>query len=207
MQHSFRSPLNAEEEKHYFKQFQGGDMFARDVLIESNMRLVAHIAKKYRYNEEDMEDLISIGTIGLIKAVETFKSDKKVRLATYASRCIENELLMHCRQKKKCNRDVSLFEPVGTDKEGNQITFADIVESTDRELCESVIMKKDIVKLYQLISVVLDAREYQIIRSRYGLYNKKPCTQREIADQLGISRSYVSRIEKKALQKLKRAFE
>lgn len=206
MQKSFRSPLNAEEEKHYFERLRKGDAQARDVLIERNMRLVAHIAKKYLSTDEDMDDLISIGTIGLIKAVGTFDPEKTIRLATYASRCIENELLMYFRSKKKQNKDVSLYEPVGIDKEGNQITFVDIIESPDRDLWECVVLKKDVLKLYKIIPEVLEDREQYIIRKRYGLYNRKPCTQREIANQLGISRSYVSRIEKRALSKLKRAF-
>lgn len=170
------------------------------------MRLVAHIAKKYLSPEEDMEDLISIGTIGLIKAVSTFRPERSIRLGTYAARCIENELLMYFRTKKKSNRDVSLYEPIGTDKEGNQIMLVDIVESSEGELWDRVILKKDVGQLYALIPRVLNEREQFIICRRYGLYNTKPGTQREIAQRLGISRSYVSRIEKKALSKLKRAF-
>ena len=183
-----------------------GDEKARDVLIERNMRLVAHIAKKYLGPEEDMEDLISIGTIGLIKAVSTFRPDRAIRLATYAARCIENELLMYFRSKRKISKDISLYEPIGTDKEGNQIMLVDIMESGEAELWERVVLKRDVGQLYALIPRVLSRREQYIICRRYGLYNTRPCTQKEIARRIGISRSYVSRIEKKALAKLKRAF-
>lgn len=206
MQKSFCSPLDAVEEKHYLDLLSDGDTQAREVLIERNMRLVAHIAKKYLNTDEDMDDLISIGTIGLIKAVSTFKPEKAIRLGTYAARCIENELLMYFRSKKKTNKDVSLYEPIGIDKEGNQITLVDIVECPESELWDRVVLKKDVSQLYALIPKVLEPREQLIIRKRYGLYNTEPRTQREIASQLGISRSYVSRIEKKALTKLKRAF-
>ena len=206
MQKSFLSPLDAAEEADYLKRLEQGDEKARDVLIERNMRLVAHIAKKYLSPEEDMEDLISIGTIGLIKAVSTFRPECGIRLGTYAAKCIQNELLMFMRTKKKSSRDVSLYEPIGTDKEGNQIMLVDIVESSEGELWDRVILKKDVGLLYSLIPSVLNQREQYIICKRYGLYNTKPDTQREIAKRLGISRSYVSRIEKKALAKLKRAF-
>lgn len=203
---SFQSPLNASEEKWYLKQLEAGSEYARMVLIERNMRLVAHIAKKYQNVEEEMEDLISIGTIGLIKAVSTFRNERGNRLATYAARCIENELLMHFRSKKKAVKDVSLYEPIGTDKEGNQIKLMDVVESPEAELWERVVLKKNISRLYQILPEVLTDRERLIICKRYGLYNTKPATQREIADKLGISRSYVSRIEKKALEKLRKSF-
>lgn len=206
MQKSFCSPLDAVEEKHYLDLLSAGDTQAREILIERNMRLVAHIAKKYLNTDEDMDDLISIGTIGLIKAVSTFKPEKSIRLATYAARCIENELLMFMRTRKKMSKDVSLYEPVGVDKEGNQITLMDIVESPESELWERIVLKRNVSQLYALIPTVLEPREQLIICRRYGLYNTKPKTQREIANQLGISRSYVSRIEKKALAKLKRAF-
>ena len=184
-----------------------GSEQARAILIERNMRLVAHIAKKYQNAEEEMEDLISIGSIGLIKAVSTFKNEKGNRLGTYAARCIENELLMYFRSKKKTAKDVSLYEPIGTDKEGNQIKLMDVVESPEVELWEKVMLKKNISQLYHMLPQVLDEREQMIICKRYGLYNTKPATQREIADRLGISRSYVSRIEKKALEKLRKAFD
>lgn len=204
---SFQSPLNALEEKQYLEQLNVGSEQARAILIERNMRLVAHIAKKYQNAEEEMEDLISIGSIGLIKAVSTFKNDKGNRLGTYAARCIENELLMYFRSKKKTAKDVSLYEPIGTDKEGNQIKLMDVVESPEAELWEKVVLKKNISQLYRFLPRVLDEREQMIICKRYGLYNTKPATQREIADRLGISRSYVSRIEKKALEKLRKAFD
>jgi RNA polymerase sporulation-specific sigma factor len=195
------------EEKEYLKQLDGGSEQARNILIERNMRLVAHIAKKYQNGEEEMEDLISIGSIGLIKAVSTFKNEKGNRLGTYAARCIENELLMYFRSRKKTSKDVSLYEPIGTDKEGNQIKLLDVVESPESEMWEKVMLKKNISQLYHLIPLVLNEREQMIISRRYGLYNRKPLTQREIARQLGISRSYVSRIEKKALLKLRKAFD
>ena len=179
---------------------------ARKKLIEHNLRLVVYIAKKFDNTGIGVEDLISIGTVGLIKAVSTYNLEKGSRLGTYAARCIENELLMYFRSKKKTARDVSLYEPIGTDKEGNQIKLLDIVESGEPELWERVVEKKNILRLYELVSKVLNERENWIIRRRYGLYNTKPATQREIANSLGISRSYVSRIEKKALEKLRQAF-
>ena len=203
---TFLSPLTWEQESECLKKMKNGDLEARNELIERNMRLVAHVAKKYQSPEDEMEDLISIGTIGLIKAVGTYKEDYGSRLATYAARCIDNELLMYFRAKKKTSREVSLYEPIGTDKEGNQIKLLDIVESGEPELWERVVEKKNILRLYELVSKVLDERENWIIRRRYGLYNTKPATQREIANSLGISRSYVSRIEKKALEKLRQAF-
>ena len=170
------------------------------------MRLVAHISKKYQNAEEDMEDLISIGAIGLIKAVSTFQEGHGSKLATYAARCIENELLMYFRSKKKCSREVSLYEPIGTDKEGNQIQLVDIVEVDEKDIVEQLELKRQILRLYELIPDVLDEREKEILRLRYGLNNHKPVTQRELAEKLHISRSYVSRIEKKALEKLKNNF-
>ncbi len=204
---TFLMPLNAEEEKRYLEKMRDGDLEARHILIERNLRLVAHIAKKYQNGEEDMEDLISIGTIGLIKAISTFNYERGNRLATYAARCIDNELLMYFRGKKKISREVSLYEPIGTDKEGNQISLLDVMESTDRDVFELIELKGNTRKVYEAIPEVLDAREREIIEWRYGLYNKKPVTQREIADRLGISRSYVSRIEKRALEKLKERFQ
>ena len=203
---TFLKPLTTEEETFYLRKCRQGDKAARDVLIERNLRLVAHIVKKYQGVDEDLDDLISIGTICLIKAVSTYDMTKGSRLATYAARCIENELLMYFRSKKKTARDVSLYEPIGTDKEGNQIKLLDIVESGEPELWERVVEKKNILRLYELLPKVLDERESWIIRKRYGLYNTKPATQREIAKNLGISRSYVSRIEKKALEKLRQEF-
>lgn len=203
---TFLMPLNAEEEKYYLEKMKEGDLEAKHTLIERNLRLVAHIAKKYQNGEEDMEDLISIGTIGLIKAISTFNYERGNRLATYAARCIDNELLMYFRGKKKTSREVSLYEPIGTDKEGNQINLMDVVESMDRDIFEVIELKGNTRKVYEMIPKVLNDREQEIIRWRYGLYNQKPLTQREIADRLGISRSYVSRIEKRALEKLKDCF-
>ena len=203
---TFLKPLNVEEEKYYLKKMREGSLEAKHILIERNLRLVAHISRKYQNGEEDMEDLISIGTIGLIKAIATFNYERGNRLATYAARCIDNELLMYFRGKKKTSREVSLYEPIGTDKEGNQINLMDVVESTDREIFEIIELKSNTKKIYEMIPRVLGSRARQIIEWRYGLYNKKPLTQREIADKLGISRSYVSRIEKRALEKLKSCF-
>ena len=203
---TFLSPLNVTEEKEYLRRRKEGDEEAKKVLIEHNMRLVAHISKKYQNSEEEMEDLISIGTIGLIKAVSTFQDGHGSKLATYAARCIENELLMYFRSKKKCSKEVSLYEPIGTDKEGNQIQLVDIVEVDEKDVVEQLELKRQIVRLYELIPDVLDEREREILRLRYGLNNQKPVTQRELAEKLHISRSYVSRIEKKALEKLKNNF-
>lgn len=202
----FLSPLTEREEQFFLTEWSKGDLSAKEVLIERNMRLVAHIAKKYQSATEDMEELISIGTIGLIKAINTYKMEKACRLGTYAARCIENEMLMFFRSKKKNSREVSLYEPIGTDKEGNQIKLMDVVESDSPQLSDMVEMNKNILQLYKAIPEVLDERERFIICKRYGLYNTKPATQREIADSLGISRSYVSRIEKKALSKLRQIF-
>ena len=203
---TFLMPLNAEEEKHYLKKMKDGDLEARHTLIERNLRLVAHISKKFQGGDEDMEDLISIGTIGLIKAISTFNYERGNRLATYAARCIDNELLMYFRGKKKTSREVSLYEPIGTDKEGNQINLMDVVESTEKDVFEIIELKGNTRKVYEMIPKVLNEREQEIIQWRYGLYNQRPVTQREIADKLGISRSYVSRIEKRALEKLKSCF-
>ena len=204
---TFLMPLKAEEEKYYLEKMKEGSLEAKNTLIERNLRLVAHISRKYQNGEEDMEDLISIGTIGLIKAIATFNYERGNRLATYAARCIDNELLMYFRGKKKTSREVSLYEPIGTDKEGNQINLMDVVESTDRDIFEVIELKGNTRKVYEAIPKVLNSREREIIEWRYGLYNRKPVTQREIADKLGISRSYVSRIEKRALEKLKGCFE
>lgn len=204
---TFLMPLNAEEEKFYLEKMKEGSLEAKNTLIERNLRLVAHISRKYQNGEEDMEDLISIGTIGLIKAIATFNYERGNRLATYAARCIDNELLMYFRGKKKTSREVSLYEPIGTDKEGNQINLMDVVESTDQDIFEIIELKGNTRKVYEAIPRVLNSREREIIEWRYGLYNRKPVTQREIADKLGISRSYVSRIEKRALEKLKGCFE
>ena len=204
---TFLSPLTREQENEYLRQLKNGDLAARNVLIERNMRLVAHIAKKYQSAGEDMDDLISIGTIGLIKAVKTYKGDYGSRLATYAARCIDNELLMHFRAKKKTSKEVSLYEPIGTDKEGNQIQLMDVVVCEDVDIVEQMEQAQNMQYLNEIISRVLTGRELFIMINRYGLYDKEMMTQREIARKLGISRSYVSRIEKRAIEKLKHAFE
>lgn len=204
---TFLPPLCPKEEKYYLEKMNQGDLEARYILIERNLRLVAHVCKKYQNGEEDMEDLISIGTIGLIKAIATFDHEKGNRLATYAARCIDNELLMYLRSKKKTSREISLYEPIGTDKEGNQIHLLDVVESEEKDMVEAIEFNGNMKRLYDLIPQTLSVREQEIIRMRYGLYNQRPVTQREIADRIGISRSYVSRIEKKALGKLREKFE
>ena len=195
-----------EQEGECLKKMKNGDLEARNELIERNMRLVAHVAKKYQNPEDEMEDLISIGTIGLIKAVETYKEDYGSRLATYAARCIDNELLMHFRAKKKTSKEVSLYEPIGTDKEGNQIQLLDVVVSEDEDVVELLEQDRKVRRLNEIIPQTLSGRELFIIINRYGLYGKKTMTQREIARKLGISRSYVSRIEKRAIEKLRLAF-
>ena len=203
---TFLSPLTMEQESECLKKMKNGDLEARNELIERNMRLVAHVAKKYQSQEDEMEDLISIGTIGLIKAVETYKEDYGSRLATYAARCIDNELLMHFRAKKKTSKEVSLYEPIGTDKEGNQIQLLDVVGSEDEDVVELLEQDRKVRRLNEIIPQTLSGRELFIIINRYGLYGKKTMTQREIARKLGISRSYVSRIEKRAIEKLRQAF-
>lgn len=203
---TFLSPLTMEQESECLKKMKNGDLEARNELIERNMRLVAHVAKKYQNPEDEIEDLISIGIIGLIKAVETYKEDYGSRLATYAARCIDNELLMHFRAKKKTSKEVSLYEPIGTDKEGNQIQLLDVVVSEDEDVVELLEQDRKVRRLNEIIPQTLSGRELFIIINRYGLYGKKTMTQREIARKLGISRSYVSRIEKRAIEKLRQAF-
>ena len=203
---SFPQPLTAAEEKYYMQKYTEGDLEAKHILIERNLRLVAHIVKKYQPPPEEMEDLLSIGTIGLMKAVVTFDPDKSARLASYAARCIENEVLMYLRGKKKSSKEVSLYEPIGTDKEGNQIRLLDVVVSEEIDVIEVMEKNHKLERLNEMIPKVLNGRELFIIINRYGLYEKETLTQREIARKLGISRSYVSRIEKRAIQKLKQAF-
>jgi RNA polymerase sporulation-specific sigma factor len=203
---SFPRPLSADEERHYLILLKEGDENARNVLIERNLRLVAHIIKKYYSNARDQDDLISIGTIGLIKAVSTFDMDKGTRLATYAARCIENEILMYFRNQKKSSQDVYMNDPIDTDKDGNQLTLVDVVSSDDTIL-DDVDLKMKSEKLHQYIKSSLEERERTIIELRYGIDGHKPKTQREVAEILGISRSYVSRIEKKALLDLRAKFE
>ena len=204
---TFLTPLTIEEEKECIAKMKEGDLKAKHQLIEHNLRLVAHVAKKYPASDEDMEDLISIGTIGLIKAVDTFQAERQIKLATYAARCIDNELLMYFRSKKKTSREVSLYEPIGTDKEGNQINLLDIAASEEVDVVQKMEESENVRRLYRFIPDVLSERERTVIAMRYGILGNHPITQREVAKQLGISRSYVSRIEKKALSKLKKSFE
>lgn len=203
MSSSFPLPLSENEEKIYVELMEAGDPCARDVLIERNLRLVAHIARKYTGPNTSSEDLISIGTIGLIKAINTYTSKKAARLATYAARCIENEILMSIRTSKKNKQEVSISLPIGTDKDGNEISLNDILGTEPDEIIDNLNLKFQIQALYQTINQVLTQREKKIIFLRYGLDGRAPKTQREIAAIMGISRSYVSRIEKKALSKLK----
>ena len=203
---SFPPPLTAEEERYYLQQYTKGDSSAKNILIEHNLRLVTHIIKKYQHLEDDPDDLISIGTIGLIKAISTYDSEKKTKLATYACRCIENESLMMLRGKRKTNRETSLFEPIGTDQEGNEIQLYDIMECKDREAFYSLVLQEEITLLYSIMEQILTQRERKVLEMRYGLYQQEPFTQKEIAKRLGISRSYVSRIEKRALEKLRPFF-
>lgn len=198
---SFAMPLKAEEEQMYLEQWHQGDTKARDVLIERNLRLVAHIAKKYENNRDMQEDLISIGTIGLIKAVDSFKPTHKTKLATYASRCIENEILMHLRSNKKTYLDVSLNEVVGMDKDGSEVVLQDIIADKQDEIIDIIDKQDNIKKLIKYIEI-LSPREKKTLVMRYGLYNTDKYTQKQIAQELDISRSYVSRLEKRALIKL-----
>ena len=203
---SFPRPLKAEEEKRYLERYAAGDMEARNVLIEHNLRLVAHIIKKYYTQTGSQDDLISIGTIGLIKGISTFKPDKNVRLATYASRCIEKEILMHFRSQKKLQGEVSLSDTLDSDGEGNALSLMDVI-SVDDDMLENLDARDSCIQVRKLVQECLEEREKMIITMRYGLDNKPPRTQREIAAESGISRSYVSRIEKKALKKLKDAMD
>ena len=203
---TFQKPLTMEEEKIHLLKYSQGNMESRDVLIERNLRLVAHIIKKYQGLDEDPDDLISIGTIGLIKAISTYDMSKGSRLATYAARCIDNELLMMLRNRKKKSREVSLYEPIGTDKEGNEIHLMDIVEGNDTDITSACIHKENVQRLYQLLEEALTPLEYDVIRYRYGLFGEPELTQQVIAKRLNISRSYVSRIEKSAILKLRDRF-
>ena len=203
---SFPRPLKADEERMYLERYAAGDLEARNVLIEHNLRLVAHIVKKYYTQSSNQDDLISIGTIGLIKGISTFKADKNVRLATYASRCIENEILMHFRSQKKLQGEVSLSDTLDGDGDGNSLSLMEVI-SVDDDMLENLDARDSCIQVRQYVERCLSDREKMIITMRYGLNNQPPKTQREIAAQSGISRSYVSRIEKKALKKLKDAFE
>jgi len=203
---AFPQPLSEEEEAMHLKLMAEGDLESRNKLIEHNLRLVAHIVKKFDNTGEDLEDLISIGTIGLIKAIESYSPDKGTKLATFAARCIENEILMHLRSLKKTKKDVSLHDPIGTDKEGNEITLIDILGTDSDEVADQVQIKIEKSKIYSHLDI-LDEREQEVIRGRFGLeHGGEERTQREIARELGISRSYVSRIEKRALMKLYHEF-
>ena len=199
---SFPQPLDEKEEKYYLARLKEGDLLAKSILVERNLRLVAHIVKKYSYPGKDIDDLISIGTVGLIKAIDSFDSSKGTRLATYAARCIENEILMLIRNNKKIKGEVYLQDPIGVDKEGNEISLMDVLSSDEDSVIEIVENKIQVRKLYAKINTCLSEREKIIIEMRYGLIDGNTKTQREIANLLGISRSYVSRIEKRALKKL-----
>lgn len=207
---TFSQPLSAKEEALYLGRLKTGSERergeAKRILIERNLRLVAHIARKYQNVDEDMEDLISIGTIGLIKAIDSFDAGKG-KLSTYASRCIDNELLMLLRAKKKTSREVSLYEPIGTDREGNEINLLDVIEQEQTDVVDRMEVEDRLRRLAGLIGERLTGREREIITLRYGLYGGREITQREIGRKLGISRSYVSRIEKRALEKLKEGYE
>ena len=204
---TFKEPLTKEEEEYWVEKASVGSKEAKDVLVERNLRLVAHIVKKYNQNDRDMEDLLSVGTIGLIKAINTFKNSKGNRLVTYASKCIDNEILMYLRYEKKKQRETSLYEPIGTDKEGNAISLLDVIESEQVDVVEMCDLDCKTKKLYKIFDKVLTKREQEIISKRYGLFGYKESTQRELAASMDISRSYVSRIEKKALEKLRKTFE
>ena len=202
---SFPKPLSAKEEQLYLERSAAGDLEARNILIEHNLRLVAHIMKKYYAQTSDQEDLISIGTIGLIKAVSTFDSSKGIRLATYAARCVENEILMHFRSQRKSAQDVSLSDYIETGKDGTALSLMDVV-CQDDDLFDHVSTREDARLLRQYMGRYLDDREQQVLCLRYGMDGKAPMPQREVAAACGVSRSYVSRIEKKALEKLRAAF-
>lgn len=203
---AFRKPLSLEEEAIYVERCLAGDEEAKHELIERNMRLVAHIVKKFHPKHEQLDDYISIGTIGLMKAVASYTPDKKTRLATYAARCIENEILMHLRSQKKVQKDVSLYEPIGTDKDGHSLQITDLLQTDDDTAQQTLEQKEQMARLYRHLDR-LEKREIEIIERRYGLHQFEPMTQKQIAKQLNISRSYVSRIEKRALVKLYQLFK
>ena len=198
----FPEPLSTEEEKMYLQKLKDGDEEARNILIERNLRLVAHVCKKYASTKVEQDDLISIGTIGLIKGINSFKPNKNVKLSTYVSRCIDNEILMHLRATKKISAEVSLEDPIGKDKDDNTVTLQDVLENSEKNIEDEVDLKIKIKKLYEKMKIVLKKREKLIIELRFGLDGNKPKTQNQIAKMMGISRSYVSRIETKAIRKI-----
>lgn len=204
---SFPKPLSAEEEKKYLEDYANGSEEAKNILIERNLRLVAHIVKKYSGFNKDSEDLISVGTIGLIKGITSFDANRNIRLATYAARCIENEILMNIRSAKKYNNEVFLQDPIGKDREGNEITIIDIISAENDNILEQVDLGIQIKKLYEKMKSSLKDREKIVIELRYGLISGEEVTQKEIAQMLGISRSYVSRIEKKAIDILRKELD
>ena len=206
MQNSFQKPLSAPQEAKFLERLKNGDSEARDVLINHNLRLVAHVVKKYYATESEQDDLLSIGTIGLIKAVDSYNFDKGARFSTYAARCIENEILMHFRSQRKSAQDLSINDVIDTDTEGNELTLIDVIASEDT-IVDAIDKKFKIEHMLKGINTVLDDREKKIIILRYGLNNCYPKSQQDTADLLGISRSYVSRIEKKALEKLRKRFQ
>ena len=201
---TFQKPLTAAEERLCLRRCQEGDPEAKRILIERNLRLVAHVAKKYQNTGEDLEDLISIGTIGLIKAISTFDIDRSARLSTYAARCIDNELLMMLRSRKKCSREVSLYEPIGTDKEGNEIHLLDILGTQETDLIKKIEQKENIKRIYEELEKMEMNKEKKTLIMRYGLYGREPMTQKEVADLMGISQSYISRLEKKIMNRLRK---
>ncbi len=203
---SFPPPLSAAEERKYLQLMANGDASAKSKLIEHNLRLVVHIIKKYYASYDSQDDLISIGTIGLIKAINTFNADRGTRLATYAARCIENEILMQFRSSKKSAQDISISEPIDIDSEGNPLTLMDVI-SMDDTIADDIDLSMKTEKLYSLVEALNNAREKEIIIRRYGLYNTEPHTQREVAALMEISRSYVSRIEKKVLERMRKQFK
>ena len=199
---TFPNPLTPAKERECLERLKEGDQEARRLLIEHNMRLVAHVVKKYQYTDYDTEDLLSVGTIGLIKAVNTFKPDRGSRLATYAAKCVENEILMLLRSHKKYSREVSLYEPIGVDKDGESIHLVDVIQMENEDVLEQMILDQDVRELYQSYKTCLNDNEKQVVRMRYGLFGGKEYTQREIAQAMGLSRSYISRIEKRGLEKI-----
>lgn len=204
---TFLKPLSAGEERDCLIRMREGDQEARNKLIEHNMRLVAHVVKKYQNTDYDMEDLLSVGIIGLIKAVNTFNVDRGSRLATYAAKCAENEILMLLRTNKKYSKDVSLYDPIGVDKDGETVSLMDVIEMDMTDFLDNMILSQDIQELYEAYQHCLKPHEQTVIRMRYGLFGGKEYTQREIAQVMNISRSYVSRIEKKAIEKIRAEFE